>query len=132
VGAVIGFLLWVFTGRVRRILAIVASIALSIMVLFVIIHAHHKQSALDVQFSTEPGVSTLSDLLDSMSRGGITVMLDPVAERALRAKSLKVKTPRLKDTPLRDVLDKTLLPQLSPVGEWTYTVSGNVITIKRR
>jgi hypothetical protein len=130
--AVIGFILWIVEGRARRILAILGSIGVLVLVSLAIVRAHHKPSALDARFSTESGVSTLSDLLDAMSRGGITVMLDPVAEQQLRPKTVKVRTPRLQDTPYRDVLDNVLLPQLSPFGKWTYRVSGNVITIERR
>ncbi len=127
VGTIGGFLLIAIKPshqrRVAGALAIIFSIALFYW-------ACHQQSPLDIQVSTDEGSSTLGSLLSLLSRGPVTVTLDPTEKGALS--NQKIWTPRLKDARLRYVIDTVLLPQLQPVGQWTYTVSGNTVTIRRR
>jgi len=87
------------------------------------------EAPLEIRIYMDRGTYSLDQFLDFLSQSQIKVSV--VAE-GLQSKKIKIQTLALSDTPLRNVLEQVLIPQLPGPGQWHYEVYGKTVMVKRR
>jgi len=79
----------------------------------------------------DAGEYVVADFLQAISKGPLQVSMETDVADELRRKHTSIKTPQLKSVSLKDVLERTFLPQLPEPASWTYDVIGKTIIIKK-
>jgi hypothetical protein len=91
------------------------------------------RSVLDAQIFMNSGTYSLDAFLDNLSGGTASVIIDPSVAEDLHRKHLKIFLHTdLKNIRVREVLDLILIPRLPEPDQWTYVVTDNTVTIRRR